>query len=68
MILLVNFGNLLVSPAHYPMNSVSRQKNIPEAHRDKVKLRILDNLDLRQRPPLERIERYDAAAEHEGRF
>ena len=38
-------------------------KDIPEAHRDKVKLLILENLDLRERLRLERIEKYGPAAE-----
>ena len=38
-------------------------KDIPEVHRDKVKLLILENLDLRERLRLERIEKYGPAAE-----
>jgi hypothetical protein len=42
---------------------VSWLKDIPEVHRDKVKLLILENLALRQRLRLERIEKYGPAAE-----
>jgi hypothetical protein len=42
---------------------VSWLKDIPEAHRDNVKLLILENLDLRERLRLERIEKYGPAAE-----
>ena len=38
-------------------------KDIPEAHRDKVKLLILENRDLRERLRLERIGKYGPAAE-----
>ena len=38
-------------------------KDIPEVHRDKVKLLILENFDLRERLRLERIEKYGPAAE-----
>lgn len=38
-------------------------KDIPEAHRDKVKLLILENRDLRERLRLERVEKYGPAAE-----
>ena len=38
-------------------------KDIPEAHWDKVKLLILENLDLSERLRLERIEKYGPAAE-----
>ena len=37
--------------------------DIPEVHRDKGKLLILENLDLRERLRLERIEKYGPAAE-----
>jgi len=42
---------------------VSWLKDIPEAHWDKVKLLILENLDLSERLRLERIEKYGPAAE-----
>jgi hypothetical protein len=38
---------LIANPAHHSLASVSWLKDIPEMHRDKVKLLILENLDLR---------------------
>jgi hypothetical protein len=54
---------LIDNPEHHSLASVSWLKDIPEAHRDKVKLLILENLDLRERLRLERIEKYGPAAE-----
>jgi len=54
---------LIGNPAHHSLASVSWLKDIPEVHRDKVKLLILENLDLRERLRLERIEKYGPAAE-----
>jgi transposase len=61
--LLVKFGNLIDNPALHFLASVSWLQDILEAHRDKVKRLILENLDLRARLRWQRIEKYGPAAE-----